>query len=178
MFEKIKSIVVTKSELQNKVSDLAKQISTDYQGEELILVGVLKGGFVFLADLAKEISIPVCIDFISVSSYGNSSKSSGVVRLIKDIDIDVTNKHVLLVEDLIDTGLTLSYLKELFKTRNPKSVKVCTSLDKPAKRLIQLAVDYPGIEIPDKFVIGYGLDYAEKYRNLPEVYELSLEKHP
>ncbi len=174
MLEKIQSVVVSQTTIQKKVRELAKKISEDYNGEELVLIGVLKGGFVFLADLAREITIPVAIDFISVSSYGSSSKSSGVVRILKDIDIDIFNKHLLLVEDLIDTGLTLSHLKELFRTRNPKSIKVCTILDKPSKRLIDLPVEYPGIEIPDKFVVGYGLDYAEKYRNLPEVYELFI----
>ena len=174
MLEKIQSVVVSQTTIQKKVRELAKKISEDYNGEELVLIGVLKGGFIFLADLAREITIPVAIDFISVSSYGSSSKSSGVVRILKDIDIDIFNKHLLLVEDLIDTGLTLSHLKELFRTRNPKSIKVCTILDKPSKRLIDLPVEYPGIEIPDKFVVGYGLDYAEKYRNLPEVYELFI----
>ncbi len=174
MLEKIQSVVVSQTTIQKKVRELAKKISEDYNGEEHVLIGVLKGGFIFLADLAREITIPVAIDFISVSSYGSSSKSSGVVRILKDIDIDIFNKHLLLVEDLIDTGLTLSHLKELFRTRNPKSIKVCTILDKPSKRLIDLPVEYPGIEIPDKFVVGYGLDYAEKYRNLPEVYELFI----
>lgn len=174
MLEKIQSVVVSQAIIQKKVRELAKKISEDYKGEELVLIGVLKGGFVFLADLAREITMPVAIDFISVSSYGSSSKSSGVVKILKDIDIDIANKHLLLVEDLIDTGLTLSHLKELFRTRNPKSIKVCTILDKPSKRLIDLPVEYPGIEIPDKFVVGYGLDYAEKYRNLPEVYELFI----
>lgn len=176
MLEKIQSVVVSQAIIQKKVRELAKKISEDYKGEELVLIGVLKGGFVFLADLAREITMPVAIDFISVSSYGSSSKSSGVVRILKDIDIDIANKHLLLVEDLIDTGLTLSHLKELFRTRNPKSIKVCTILDKPSKRLIELPVEYPGIEIPDKFVVGYGLDYAEKYRNLPEVYELLIQE--
>ena len=174
MLEKIQSVVVSQTTIQKKVRELAKKISEDYNGEELVLIGVLKGGFIFLADLAREITIPVAIDFISVSSYGSSSKSSGVVRILKDIDIDIFNKHLLLVEDLIDTGLTLSHLKELFRTRNPKSIKVCTILDKPSKRLLDRPVEYPGIEIPDKFVVGYGLDYAEKYRNLPEVYELFI----
>lgn len=176
MSEKTQSIVVSKAIIQEKVHELAMKISEDYKGDELVLIGVLKGGFIFLADLAREITIPVSIDFIAVSSYGASTKSSGVVKLLKDIDIDISNKHILLVEDLIDTGLTLNHLKELFKTRNPKSVKICTILDKPSRRLIQIPVEYPGIQIPNKFVVGYGLDYAEKYRNLPEVYELLVQK--
>ena len=176
MLKEAQTIIVSKEVIQKKVRELAKKISQDYRGEELILVGVLKGGFIFLADLVREISIPVKIDFISVSIYGNLSKSTGVVKILKDIDIDISNKHLLIVEDLIDTGLTLSHLKELFKMRGAKSIKVCTILDKPSKRLISLVVDYPGIEIPDKFVVGYGLDYAEKYRSLPEVHELDPSK--
>lgn len=175
MFQEIQSVIVSKDQIQKKVQDLAKKISEDYKGEELILIGVLKGCFIFMADLAKEITIPVLIDFISVSSYGSSRESSGVVKILKDTDIDITNKHVLLVEDLIDTGLTLSHLKELFQTRGPESIKICTILNKPSRRLIDLPIEYPGIEIPDKFIVGYGLDYAEKYRNLPEVYELHPE---
>ncbi len=153
-----------------KTKEIAERISKDYEGKELLLVGVLKGGFMFLADLAREITIDVNIDFISCSSYGNSTVSSGIVRILKDIDYDITGKHVLLVEDLIDTGLTLTYLKDLFKAKHCASVKVCTILDKPSRRKVDLEVDYQGIIIPDEFVVGYGLDYAEKYRNLPEVY--------
>ena len=123
----------------------------------------------FLADLARAIDLPLSIDFISVSSYANSTVSSGVVRILKDIDYDITGKHVLIVEDIIDSGLTLTYLKELFKAKHCASVKVCTILDKPSRRKVDLEVDYQGIIIPDKFVIGYGLDYQEKYRNLPDV---------
>jgi len=156
--------------LAAKTKEIAERISKDYEGKELLLVGVLKGGFMFLADLAREITIDVNIDFISCSSYGNSTVSSGIVRILKDIDYDITGKHVLLVEDLIDTGLTLTYLKDLFKAKHCASVKVCTILDKPSRRKVDLEVDYQGIIIPDEFVVGYGLDYAEKYRNLPEVY--------
>ena len=162
-------VLVSKEEIQRKTRELAERISRDYEGEELLLVGVLKGGFVFLADLCREITIPVSIDFISVSSYGNSTVSSGVVRILKDIDYDITGKHILIVEDLIDTGLTLTYLKDLFAAKHCASVKLCTILDKPSRRKVPLEIDYKGIEIPDEFVIGYGLDYAEKYRNLPDV---------
>ncbi len=133
------------------------------------MVGVLKGGFVFLSDLMRELSIPVDLDLISVSSYGEATKSSGVVRIIKDIDINITGKHVLIVEDLVDTGLTLKHLKELFNTRGPLSVKICAALDKPSRRKVDIDIEYKGIEIPDKFVVGYGLDYAGKYRNFPDV---------
>jgi hypoxanthine phosphoribosyltransferase len=166
-------VLVNKQELQNLVKSLGKQISKEYSGKELVLVGVLKGGFVFLADLMREITIPVDMDFISVSSYGASTSSSGVVRIIKDIDIDITGKHVLIVEDLVDTGLTLRHLKELLYTRGPASIKLCTALDKPSRRKVDISVDFEAIEIPDKFVVGYGLDYAGYYRNLPEVYVLS-----
>jgi len=165
-------VLVTKEELAAKTRELAKQISKDYEGKDLLLVGVLKGGFIFLADLVRELTIDAQIDFISCSSYGNSTVSSGIVRILKDIDYDITGKHVLLVEDLIDTGLTLTYLKDLFRAKHCASVKICTILDKPSRRKVDLKVDYQGIIIPDKFVVGYGLDYAEKYRNLPEVYVL------
>lgn len=165
----IQEILVSKDEIREKVKELGKKISNDYEGEELVLVGVLKGGFVFLADLMREITIPVDMDLISVSSYGAATKSSGVVRIIKDIDINITNKHVLIVEDLVDTGLTLNHLKELFKTRGPKSVKICTAFDKPSRRKVNIDIDYEGIVVPDKFIVGYGLDYAGRYRNLPDV---------
>lgn len=169
----IEEILIGRETIREKVIELGKRISQDYEGKDLVLVGVLKGGFVFLADLMREISIPVDMDLISVSSYGASTKSSGVVRIIKDIDINVTNKHVLIVEDIVDTGLTLQYLKELFYTRDPLSVKVCTAFDKPSRRKVQIEVEYEGLIIEDKFVIGYGLDYEGKYRNLPDLCTLS-----
>ena len=162
-------ILITKEEIQRSVVALGERISSDYNGEELVLVGILKGGFVFLADLARKIKIPLEIDFISVSSYGNSTISSGIVRINKDIDIDIANKHVLLVEDIVDTGLTLGYLKNLFFTRGPKSVKICTAFDKPIRREIDINIEYKGIEVPNRFVVGYGLDYKGKYRNLPNI---------
>lgn len=163
-------VLVTKEQLEEKTAELGKRITEDYKGKELVLVGVLKGGFIFLADLARKIDMELTIDFISVSSYGDSTQSSGVVRILKDIDSDITGKHVLIVEDLIDTGLTLNYLKELFNTKGCASVKLAAIMDKPDRRKVDLKVDYVGIEIPDEFVVGYGLDYAGKYRNLPEVY--------
>lgn len=169
--EEIKSILVSREQIAEKVKALGKQISKDYENEELILIGVLKGSVVFLADLIREITIPVDMDFIAVSSYADGTKTSGVVRLIKDVDISISGKNVLIVEDIIDTGLTLNHLKDLFSTRNPKSVKVCTIFDKPSRRLenIDIQIDYKGIEIPNEFVIGYGLDYGGKYRNLPDL---------
>jgi hypoxanthine phosphoribosyltransferase len=162
-------VLIPREEIQKKTEELAKRISKDYEGKDLLLVGVLKGGFMFLSDLCRALDIDVSVDFISVSSYGNSTVSSGVVRILKDIDYDITGKHVLIVEDLIDTGLTLTYLKDLFMAKHCASVKICTILDKPSRRKVPLEIDYQGIVIPDKFVIGYGLDYAEKYRNLPDV---------
>ena len=162
-------VLIGRDEISAKTKELAARITRDYEGKELLLVGVLKGGFMFLSDLAREIRMDVGIDFISCSSYGNSTVSSGVVRIMKDIDYDITGKHVLLVEDLIDTGLTLTYLKDLFNAKCCASVKVCAILDKPSKRKVDLEPDYQGIIIPDRFVVGYGLDYAERYRNLPDV---------
>lgn len=169
MLGDIQEILVTKELLEEKVRELGKRISGDYEGKELVLIGVLKGGVVFFSDLIRHITIPIEMDFISVSSYGNSTKSSGVVRIIKDIDIDISHKHVLIVEDLVDTGLTLRYLKDLFEDRGPIDVKVCTALDKPSRRQVEVPLEYNGITIPDKFVVGYGLDFGGKYRNLPEV---------
>ncbi|HHU90327.1 MAG TPA: hypoxanthine phosphoribosyltransferase [Clostridiaceae bacterium] len=163
------SVLIPREEIQAKTEELARRISEDYKGKDLLLVGVLKGGFMFMADLCRAITIDVSIDFISVSSYGNTTVSSGVVRILKDIDYDITGKHILIVEDIIDSGLTLTYLKDLFAAKHCASVKVCTILDKPSRRKVPLEIDYQGIVIPDKFVIGYGLDYAEKYRNLPDV---------
>lgn len=171
-FEKI---LVTKEQLETTCTEIAAQISKDYAGKNLMLVGVLKGGFVFLADLMRKIDIQCEVDFIMVSSYGTSTRTSGVVKIIKDIDTDISGKHILIVEDLIDTGLTLKHLKELLKTRNPQSVKICTILDKPSRRLVDIDIDYEGIIIPDEFVVGYGLDYANKYRHIPDVRTLKPE---
>ncbi len=162
-------VMISRETLMEKTKEMAARISEDYRGKDLLLVGVLKGGFMFLADLCRELSIDVSVDFISCSSYGNSTVSSGVVRILKDIDYDIAGKHVLLVEDLIDTGLTLNYLKGLFVSKGCATVKVCTIMDKPDRRKVPLEVDYEGIIIPDAFVVGYGLDYAEKYRNLADV---------
>ncbi len=175
MMGDVEEVLVSREEIAQMVKRLGKRISEDYKNEELILVGVLKGGFVFLADLMREISIPVDMDLIAVSSYGASTKSSGVVRIIKDMDMSVADKHVLIVEDLVDTGLTLRHLKDLFNTRGPKSVKRCTALDKPSRRKVDIEIEYGGIVVPDKFIVGYGLDYAGKYRNLPDVCTLKSE---
>lgn len=170
MMTEITTILVSKEQLQQRVKELGAEISRDYAGKELVLVGILKGGAVFMSDLMREIIFPVGVDYMSVSSYGASSTSSGVITIKKDIDLDIRGKHVLLVEDLIDTGLTLQHLKELFALREAASVRICTILSKPSRRLVDVPIDYSGIDIPDEFVVGYGLDYAEQYRNLPEVW--------
>jgi len=162
-------VVLTEDEIKKKVIEIGEKITRDYEEKELVLIGVLKGGVIFLADLVRNVKIPIEIDFIAVSSYGNDTKSSGVVKILKDIDITITNKHVLIVEDIIDTGLTLKHLKELLQTRLPKSVKICTIFDKPTKRVVDIDIDYNGIILEDRFVVGYGLDYSEKYRNLPDL---------
>ncbi|WP_379159739.1 hypoxanthine phosphoribosyltransferase [Paenibacillus sp. sgz5001063] len=166
----LKEILITKHELQQKVKELGTAIAQDYKGQELVLVGILKGGAVFMSDLMREITLPVGIDYMAVSSYGASATSSGVITIKKDIDTDIRGKHVLLIEDLIDTGQTLQHLRELFLMREAASVRICTILSKPSRRLVDVPIDYCGIEIPDEFVVGYGLDYAEQYRNLPEVW--------
>lgn len=164
------NVLVSRADLEQRVRELGAEISRDYEGKELVLVGILKGAAVFMSDLMREITFPVGVDYMSVSSYGNSSTSSGVVTIKHDIDTDIRGKHVLLVEDLIDTGLTLQHLQQLFLMREAASVRICTILSKPSRRLVDVPIDYCGIEIPDEFVVGYGLDYAEQFRNLPEVW--------
>lgn len=169
----IEEVLVGRETIADMVRSLGKRISEDYEGKELVLIGVLKGGCVFLADLMREITIPVDMDLISVSSYGAQTRSSGVVRIMKDIDINITNKYVLIVEDIIDTGLTLKHLKELLSTRGPVDISVASAFDKPSRRKVDIEAEYMGLVIPDKFVIGYGLDYGGKYRNLPDLCTLS-----
>ena len=169
MMSNVREVLICREELNKKVKELGAIISKDYKDQELMLIGVLKGGFVFLADLIREITIDIDLDFMAVSSYGSSTKSSGVVRIIKDIETNIQDKHILIVEDIVDTGLTINYLKEIIMARGPKSVKVCAMLDKPSKRKTNIELDYKGIEIPDEFVIGYGLDYDGKFRNLPDL---------
>lgn len=156
--------------VENRIKELAKQIEKDYAGEEVYCVGLLKGSVVFLSDLVKEINSPVIIDFMSVSSYGSETVSSGDVKILKDTDLDLRGKNVLIVEDIIDTGLTLEYVIDYFKkVKGVKTIKTCTLLSKPDRRRVQVDVDYIGFEVPDKFIIGYGLDYDQKYRNLPYI---------
>ena len=168
-------IVVSRERIRNKVMELAAKINADYAGKEILLVGVLKGAMIFLADLCREIKIPVVMDFIIVSSYGMESKTSGVVLLRKDIDEAIKDRHIIIVEDIVDTGVTLNYLKNLFESREPASFRICAAFDKPSRRTVELVPDYCGFQIPDKFVVGYGLDYATMYRNLPDVHVLYIE---
>lgn len=171
----IKEVLVTDEEIELKVKELGEQINKDYEGRNLMLVGILKGAVIFMSDLARSIEMPVEMDFMAVSSYGASSTSTGVVRLLKDLDSSIEGKDILIVEDIIDTGLTLSYLIDNLNKRGAESVKVCTLLDKPDRRKIEVPVAYRGFVIPDEFVVGYGIDYAQKYRNLPYIAALKEE---
>lgn len=162
-------VLLTEEEVDKRIQQIGEQISKDYAGKQVHLICVLKGGVFFMCELAKRISVPVSMDFMSVSSYGSDTKSSGVVKIVKDLDEPLQGKDVLVVEDIVDSGRTLSYLLELLKDRGPKSVKLCTLLDKPERRVRPVTVDYTGFEIPDEFVVGYGLDYDQRYRNLPYI---------
>lgn len=172
----IERVLITEKQLKEKVEQLGKKISSDYKdSNNFLMVGVLKGAVVFMSDLIRHVSLPLQIDFMAVSSYGTSTESSGVVRILKDLDESVEGKDVLIVEDIIDSGLTLSYMYNILKSRKPASIKICALLDKPSRRKVKLDVDYLGFEIPDYFVVGYGLDYAGKYRNLRDVCVLKPE---
>lgn len=175
MAEKVR-VMISEEDVDKRIQELGDQISRDYAGKEVHLVCVLKGGVFFLCELAKRITVPVSLDFMSVSSYGSETKSSGVVRIVKDLDEPLKGKDVLVVEDIVDSGRTLSYLLEMLKDRGPKSVKLCTLLDKPDRRVVDVDVDYTGFSIPDEFVVGYGLDYAQKYRNLPFIGVVELDE--
>lgn len=164
------NVLISEQEVDKRIEVLGAKISEDYAGKQIHLICILKGGVFFACELAKRITVPVSFDFMSVSSYGGDTKSSGVVRIVKDLDESIANKDVLIVEDIIDSGRTLSHLMELLKTRGPKSIKLCTLLDKPDRRVVKdVRVDYMGFSIPDEFVVGYGLDYDQKYRNLPYI---------
>ncbi|MDF2520011.1 MAG: Hpt [Clostridia bacterium] len=171
----IKEILITEEQIKAKTKELGKLITEHYRGKDLVVIGVLKGCVIFLSDLVREIDLPLTLDFMVVSSYGTATKSSGVVRIIKDLEKDIQGKDVLVVEDIVDSGLTLSYLVEYLKSRNANSVKICSLLDKPERRKAQVTIDYSGFQIPDEFVVGYGLDFAEIYRNLPFVCILKPE---
>ena len=163
------SVMISEEEVNKRILEMGKIISEKYAGKSIHLICVLKGGAFFMTELAKRITVPVTLDFMSVSSYGSGSESSGVVKFVKDLDEPLEGKNVIVVEDIIDSGRTLSYLMEILKKRNPKSLALCTLLDKPDRRVKEVKVDWVGFEIPDKFVVGYGLDYDQKYRNLPYI---------
>ncbi len=162
-------VLVTKEDVEKRISEMADEINRAYAGKSLHLVCVLKGGAFFMCELAKHLNMPVSLDFMSVSSYGSATKSSGVVKIVKDLDEPIKDKDVLVVEDIVDSGRTLSYLMEMLRDRGPKSLHLCTLLDKPERRVVEVNVDYTGFQIPDKFVVGYGLDYDQHYRNLPYI---------
>ena len=168
MSERVR-IMLTEQEVNDRIKKIGEQISKDYAGKSVHLVCVLKGGSFFMCELAKRITVPVTLDFMSASSYGSSTKSSGVVKIVKDLDEPLKDKNVLVVEDIVDSGRTLSYLLKMLGDRGPESVKLCTLLDKPERRVTDVKVDYTGFEIPDEFVVGYGLDYDQRYRNLPYI---------
>ncbi|HEY9900279.1 MAG TPA: hypoxanthine phosphoribosyltransferase [Pantanalinema sp.] len=175
LLESIDHTLISTEELQARINELGKTISEDYAGKDLVVIGVLKGVAMFLGDLYKQITIPCELDFMAVSSYGASTRSSGVVRILKDLDESITGRHVLILEDIIDTGLTLSYLVRTLMERRPASLEICTLLDKPARRIETVPVRYTGFTIPDKFVVGYGLDYRQKFRNVPFIGVLKPE---
>lgn len=168
MAEKI-DVLISKEEVDKRIAEMGRVISEEYEGKELHLICVLKGGVFFMCELAKHITVPVSMDFMSVSSYGNGTNSSGIVKIVKDLDESLEGKDVLVVEDIIDSGRTLSYLMDILEKRKPNSLKLCTLLDKPERRVCDVKVNHVGFEIPDEFVVGYGLDYAQKYRNLPYI---------
>lgn len=169
------NVLISEEDVDKRIQELGEQISRDYDGKEIHLVCVLRGGSFFMCELAKRITVPVSLDFMSVSSYGNDTKSSGAVRIVKDLDDSLEGKDVLVVEDIIDSGRTLSYLLELLKDRKPSSLKLCTLLDKPDRRVVDVDIDYTAFQVPDRFVVGYGLDYAQKYRNLPYIGVVEFE---
>lgn len=174
MAEKVR-VMLSEEEVDKRIKELGDQISKDYEGKVLHLICVLKGGTFFMCELAKRITVPVTLDFMCCSSYGASTKSSGVIKIVKDLDEPILGKDVLVVEDIVDSGNTLSYLLENLSSRGPASLALCTLLDKPDRRVKDVKVDYTGFEIPDEFVVGYGLDYAQKYRNLPYVGVVELD---
>ncbi len=174
MAEHVK-VLLTEEEVDARIKEIGEKISKDYEGKQIHLICVLKGGSFFMCELAKRITVPVSMDFMSVSSYGGDTKSSGIVKIVKDLDESIKDKDVLVVEDIVDSGRTLSYLMELLRDRGPKSLHLCTLLDKPDRRVVDVDVDYTGFQIPDEFVVGYGLDYDQRYRNLPYIGIISFD---
>ena len=168
-------VLLKEEDVDRRIQEIGDQISRDYEGKQVHLICVLKGGSFFMCELAKRITVPVSLDFMSVSSYGSETKSSGVVKIVKDLDEPLNGKHVIVIEDIVDSGRTLSYLLAMLKDRGPESISLCTLLDKPERRVVDVHVDYTGFQIPDKFVVGYGLDYGQKYRNLPYIGTVEFE---
>ena len=168
MADKIR-VLLSEEEVNRRISEIAAQISRDYEWKAIHMICILKGGVFFTCELAKRLTVPVSLDFMSVSSYGSATKSSGVVRIVKDLDEPLKDRDVIIIEDIVDSGRTLSYLIEMLRDRHPRSLSLCTLLDKPDRRVVPVQVDYTGFQIPDEFVVGYGLDYDQKYRNLPYI---------
>ncbi|NLJ84805.1 MAG: hypoxanthine phosphoribosyltransferase [Firmicutes bacterium] len=175
MLNDLAKVLLTKEQIDTRVAELGAQISRDYAGKDLVAICILKGALHFMADLTRQITIPLSIDFMAISSYGAGTKTSGVVRILQDLDSSIADRHVLIVEDIVDSGLTLKYLVDNLSSRRPASLKIVTLLDKPARRAVAIAPHYNGFDIPDEFVVGYGLDYDEKYRNLPFIGVLKPE---
>jgi hypoxanthine phosphoribosyltransferase len=175
MMDVMGPVLVPSDDIQEKVRELGERITQDYRGEKLLLVGILRGAVVFLSDLMRHLQLPCEIDFMDISSYGTGTQSSGVVRILKDLEEDITGRHVLIVEDIVDTGLTLSYLRRTLLQRRPDSLEICALLTKPSRRQVDLSVKYLGFEVPDEFVIGYGIDFAGAYRNLPDIRVLARD---
>lgn len=173
----IDRVLISSDEIQRRMKELAEAITEDYEGKEPVFIGVLKGAIMFMSDLLKNIPFHVVVDFMAVSSYGSSTETSGIVKIVKDLDMDIRGRHVLVVEDIIDSGLTLHYLLGILASRNPASLQVCTLLNKPARRKIDVPVAYIGFNIAPEFVVGYGLDFAERYRNLPDICVLKSEAY-
>ncbi len=177
IYDDVERVLISEQEIKAKIAELGRQITADYQDKDLMLVGVLKGAVMFMVDLARAINLPVEIDFMATSSYGASTESSGVVRILKDLDRSISGRNILIVEDIVDTGLTLKYLREILSDRGPASIRICALLNKRKARKADVDLDYVGFEIPDEFVVGYGLDFGEIYRNLPFVGVLSPSKY-
>lgn len=175
--ENIEKVLLSEEQIQNRISELAEQINKDYEGKSVVMIGILRGAVMFFTDLAKKLTVPVKMDFMAVSSYSGGTRTSGVVRMVHDLAENIEGKDVLIVEDIVDSGLTLSYLAKNLKLRKPSSLKICCLLDKPYQRTNEITVDYVGFEIPDEFVIGYGLDYEEYYRNIPYIGVLKPEAY-
>lgn len=165
----IERVLLSEAELARRVSEIAAQLAKDYENKNPLLISVLRGSFIFMADLVRALPIQCTLDFMAVSSYGKKSATTGAVKITKDLDLDIENRHVIIVEDILDSGLTLSYIMELMEAKRPASIRLCTLLDKPSRRNKPITADYVGFEVPDEFVVGYGLDYADKYRNLPYI---------